>query len=114
MSKTVFILEKTVFAPGEHVQIKVNCMNETCKEAIKSFKFKLLRKISCQFSKEKKETREYLTEIKIPGCKARESIIRDYSLALPLIEMDGVNTISGSTSTSSYSVEYILRCFVKH
>lgn len=89
-------------------------MNETCKEAIKSFKFKLLRRVTCQFSREKKETREYLTEIKTQGCKARESIVIHHTLALPSIEMDGVNTICGTTSSRSYSVEYILRCFVKH
>ena len=44
---TVISLEKSKFSPGEHIRVTFDCDNSQCKKAVKSFKAKLLRKLSC-------------------------------------------------------------------
>ena len=43
----VISLEKHRFAPGEKVKVHIDMDNSTCKKAVKSYKVKLMRKISC-------------------------------------------------------------------
>ena len=40
-------LEKSKFSPGEHIRVTFDCDNSQCKKAVKSFKAKLMRKLSC-------------------------------------------------------------------
>jgi hypothetical protein len=103
-----------VFAPGEQIPVVINCNNTMCKAAVKSFKFKLWRHETFMVKNEMIETCEYLTGIKIPGCKSKEAVRREYSIPLPMVEHDGKTLIAGTTQNSSYTVSYYLRCFVKH
>ena len=60
------------------------------------------------------ETGEYLSGVKIPGCKPKEAVRREYSIPLPMTEADGRTTICGSVDSQTFKVQYYLRCFVKH
>ena len=43
----VISLEKHRFAPGENIKVHIDMDNVTCKKAVKSYKCKLQRTISC-------------------------------------------------------------------
>ena len=60
------------------------------------------------------ETGEYLNEMKMEGCKAKEKCTRFYEILLPEFEQDNVNLISGSCIAENFTIEYKIRCFVKH
>lgn len=60
------------------------------------------------------ETGEYMTGVKIPGCKPKEAVRREYSIPLPMTEPDGKTLIAGTVDSQTFTVEYKLRCFVKH
>lgn len=47
----VISLEKHQFAPGEMVKVHIDMDNTQCKKAVKSYKVKLMRKISCHAGK---------------------------------------------------------------
>ena len=40
-----FTVKSQVFMPGEHIPVTVECDNSECTNAIKSFKFKVWRKV---------------------------------------------------------------------
>lgn len=113
-TRTEFVVKSNIFAPGEQIPVVINSNNTMCNAAVKSFKFKLWRKESFMFQNELIETYEYLTSIKIPGCKAKEAIRREYSISLPMVEHDGKTLLASTTQNSTYTVSYFLRCFVKH
>lgn len=113
-SRTEFVAQSNIYAPGEQIPIVINANNTMCSASVKSFKFKLWRHSTFMFQGEEIQTYEYLTSIKIPGCKAKEAIRREYSIPLPMVEQDGKTLLAGSTQNSTFSVSYFLRCFVKH
>jgi len=67
----------------------VDCNNTGCSNVIKCFKFKLWRKVKyMQSSGNMVETGEYLNEMKMEGCKAKEQCTRFYEIPLPEMEHD--------------------------
>ena len=117
-SKTEFFLQKSVIEPGTDLHVQINANNSSCNNSIKSFKFKLWRRATYKFNGNYIETGEYLSNIKLPGCKPKEAVKREYSIPMPLYDRgydtDGSTTLCNSTNSSLFSVEYMLRCFVKH
>lgn len=73
-SKSQFFIDSTVLVPGNELDIQVNQDNAKCKSGVKSFKFKLFRKISYDLPNgQKVETGEYIKEVKkVQGFKAKE------------------------------------------
>lgn len=66
---------------------------------------------------------------KFPGCKEKETVERNYSIEIPLIDTDSapkpgispleeewpiLKTISNSIQGKLFQIEYSLKCFVKH
>lgn len=77
-ARTEFTISGSVFQPGESVEVAVNNDNSKCQSSVKNFKFKLWRKISYVLHDgQKVETGEYMTDVKIPGCKAKEAAQRE-------------------------------------
>lgn len=113
-SKTEFHIANNVFAQGQQIPIIVQSNNSKCSHSIKSFKFKIWRKVEYMLDGKKMETGEYLNGAKVHGCKPKESVRREHSIPIPLVELDGRVPISGTVISSSFSVHYKLRCFVKH
>lgn len=82
---TVISLEKTKFAPGEKVKVCFDCDNSQCKKPVKSFKAKLMRKISCYSGKKGSKqplftSEEYLVSMKYDGIpeKVKEKRIVEF------------------------------------
>ena len=75
----VISLEKHTFAPGEKVKVHVDMDNSSCKKAVKSYKVKLMRRITCHAGKlglwkPLLADEDYLDAKKYDGCaeKARD------------------------------------------
>ena len=60
------------------------------------------------------ETGEYLNEMKMEGCKAKQTCTRFYEIPLPQFELDSESLLAGSCFSNNFQIEYKLRCFVKH
>lgn len=113
-SRTEFTIDNMRYSPGDQIPIVVNANNTTCNNSIKNFKFKIWRRIRYNIDNQVVETAEYMSNIKIPGCKPKEAVRREHSILLPLVESDGKTVMTGTSGSVNYSVEYKLRCFVKH
>lgn len=59
-------------------------------------------------------TGEYLSQVKIDGCKSRSALRQEYQIPIDIMESDGKTLIAGTCNQKDYSVTYYLRCFVKH
>lgn len=81
---------------------------------MKSFKFKLFRKCEYWNDKKKVKTIEYLSDIKIAGINRKQVVTRYHDFKLPKYEKDGKTPLASSVETSKFTVQYYLRCFVKH
>jgi len=115
MSRTDFTINSYVYAPGDKIPVILQANNTLCKCPIKSFKFKVWRKMTYRLDDQIIETGEYLSGVKIPGCKQKEAVRREYSIPLPMTELPDHSTlIPGSVDSQTFTVEYVLRCFVKH
>jgi hypothetical protein len=86
MSRTEFMIESNTFSPGEQIPITLQCNNTECKDTVKNFKFKLWRRSIFRMGNEIIETGEYLTSVKITGCKPKEAVRREYLIPLPIME----------------------------
>ena len=72
-AKSVITLDKLRFVPGEKIKVHIDMDNSTCKKAVKSYKIKLQRKISCMSGKKGNAkplltNEEYLVALKYDGC----------------------------------------------
>lgn len=83
------------------------------RHSIEAFKFKICRQIKYEVCGKKVETIEYLNYEKIPGIKKYEQATKDYSLKIPVTELNGHTQLLGSMKTDLCSVEYFCRIFVK-
>ena len=88
-SRTEFIIGASVFSPGEAIPVTINSDNSKCINSVKSFKLKVWRKITYRLDGQLIETGEYLTGVKIQGCKPKELVTREYCIPLPMNESDG-------------------------
>lgn len=75
----------------------VESNNAKCQTTIKSFKFKIWRRITYVLNDEIIETGEYMTGLKVPGCKPKETVRKDYIINLPSVEDDGKTIIPGTS-----------------
>ena len=80
-ASAVISLDKNRFAPGEQIRVDIDMDNSTCKKAVKSYKCKLQRKISCLagklgVSKPLLTTEEYLYMKKFEGCAEKTRDLR--------------------------------------
>ena len=72
----VISLEKHRYAPGEKIKVHIDMDNSACKKAVKSYKVKIKRVISC-FAGKLGVTKpllvedNYLDAEKFPGCAER-------------------------------------------
>ena len=57
---------------------------------------------------------EYLSDIKIAGINRKQVVTRYHDFKLPKYEKDGKTPLASSVETSKFTVQYYLRCFVKH
>ena len=71
-AKTHFYISKSVVSPGNEITVKVDADNSECNISIKSFKFKLWRRTTFKFNGEYIEYGEFLSNVKLPGCKPKE------------------------------------------
>lgn len=72
-AKSVISLEKHRFAPGEKIKVMIDCDNTQCKKAVKSYKIKFQRKISCLSGKKGVgaallSQEDYIVALKYDGC----------------------------------------------
>jgi hypothetical protein len=82
-------IEKARFAPGEKIRVHIDCNNSTCKKAVKSFKTKLLRKITFYTGKANDtaplmDAQEYVVTQKYAGINANEQKEKTVEMQLPL------------------------------
>ncbi len=129
---TVISLEKTKFSPGENIKVTFDCDNSQCKKAVKSFKAKLLRKISC-FSGKKGakapsfQAEEYLVTKKFDGIPEKVKEKKVVEFQIPVADKSAgtvdnlhpelrhmVKMFSDSTENALFKIEYVLDVFVKH
>ena len=131
-SQSTITLEKNTFAPGEKIRVNIDHDNTNCKKAVKSFKIKLRRVISClsgkrQGSKPLLTLEEYLEAHKYDGCAEKVRETRTIEFMVPDHEkkfgnMDQlhpelrnmVKLFTDSADNSLFKIEYILQVFVKH
>lgn len=131
-ARTTVNLEKLLFAPGEVAVVRIDHDNSQCKKAVKSFKIKLLRRISCMAGKKvvgkpALQVEEYLSQIKYPGCPEKQVEQRAISFELPNIDKTTgsadvlhpdirhmVKLFTDSADNTLFKIEYVLQVFVKH
>lgn len=109
-----FCIESNVYSPGDQIPIIVNVDNSRCQHRVDKVKFKIWRSITYTVEGKKVTTGEYLSQVKIDGCKAKAALRQEYQIPIDIMEADGRTLIAGTCSQKDYSVTYYLRCFVKH
>ena len=131
-SNTTVTLEKHTYAPGEKVVVRIDHDNTTCKKAVKSFKIKLMRRISCLAGKKVigkplLTVEEYLEAIKYDGCAEKVREQRAIEFELPSYDKKTGSTdqlhpdirhmvklFTDSADNSLFKIEYLIQVFVKH
>lgn len=109
--------------------------NSTCKKAVKSFKIKMQRKISCMSGKKGKgrepivglQETEFLVANKYEGCAAKTKLEKTIEFQVPLTDKKFgsvenlhpelrhmVKMFTDSAKNSLFTVEYELHIFIKH
>lgn len=128
-------MDKLKFSANENIQIKIDMDNSKCKKPVKSFKVKLLRKITCLSGKSKAiaakgdvrfQIEEYVLEKKHDGCAEKVRENRTIDFLLPAMEKKAqvdqlhpdlrhmARILADTSSNSLFKVEYVLDVFVKH
>ena len=74
--------------PGEELAVNIECDNSQCKSAIKSFKLKLYRTVTFVIDNQQKQIHEFVTQVKLPGCSKKSSVVKEYSMEVPALERD--------------------------
>ena len=131
-AKSVISLEKSRFAPGEKIRVHIDMDNSNCKKPVKSYKIKLMRKISCLSGKKGVVKpllyeEEYLVALKYDGCAEKVKDQRTIEFQVPITDKKYgqvenlhpelrhmVKMFSDSTDNSLFKIEYVLDVFVKH
>lgn len=131
-AKSVISLEKHRFAPGEKIKVMIDCDNTQCKKPVKSYKIKLMRKISCLSGKKGVgkpllTNEEYIVALKYDGCLEKVRDQRTIEFDIPLTDkafgtVDNlhpelrhmVKMFTDSSENSLYKIEYCVDIFVKH
>ena len=115
------------------MNITFDCDNSKCKKPVKSFKVKLMRKITCYSEKQggkqqvSFKSQEYLKAIKYDGISDKTKEKKVFEFELPQKDPNKENLynlnhdqrqiisqLSDSTINSSFQIQYSLDVFVKH
>ena len=129
-------IEKTVFKPGETIQVRIDIDNSNCKKDVKSFKTKLVRKVQFFGGKEQGpgvvskpiiDDKEIIVALKHPGIPAHSNEIKTVELQIPMEDKDIGSTagmhrdlqmmttmFSETVHNQMFKVEYHLEVYVKH
>lgn len=113
-SRAEFCIENNVYSPGDQIPVIVHVDNSKCQHRVDKLKFKLWRQVTYMLEGKKITTGEYLSQVKIDGCKAKSQSRHEYQIPIDLVEADGKTWLAGTCSQKDYQVQYYLRCFVKH
>ena len=130
---SVITLEKQRFAPGENIRVDIQMDNLSCKKAVKSYKCKLQRKISCLAGKVDKNNKalltvdEYLHMAKFDGCAEKVRDSRTIEFQVPMVDparstvdslhpelREMVKMLAGTIDTTLFKIDYVLDVYVKH
>lgn len=117
-------INKNCFHPGEVIKINIDCDNTQSSNAVKSYKFKLHRKVHGVVNTDQGQLQihksEYVNAVKTPkGCPAGERLQETFEFKIPRKESSTSDdkmtaVLSGSAAGKNISIEYYLRVFVKH
>lgn len=73
-AKAMISLDKKSFLPGEKIRVNFDMDNSDCKKPVKSYKIKLMRRVTCFSGKKARPLltkEEYLVALKYDGCAAK-------------------------------------------
>lgn len=124
------MFERNEYYIGETAKVKIICDNSKCEKAVRGFKFKLHRKHrGSDTSGWNTYGSAYVAVLKAPGCPAKSKVEHEYTIQIPAQdkldfippaghfhpdEMAMLNLFSTSVQGQLISVDYELRCYVKH
>lgn len=117
-SQTDVTFKQNQFFPGEQMRVILSCDNTKCKVDVKNFKFKFIRTVVSRDASTGhnsiKETQIFA--FKEPGCLAHKTAKREFVFDVPLSCQDDeeMALLPGSWLGQIFSVEYVMKVFVKH
>lgn len=113
--KTSFTIEKFCYYPGEPISVTVDCDNSACYQYVKSFKFKLFRRVEINVgNKVLKKFTVFDNKVRHPGVESGQRQKRVINFNMYNFESDKTTKLCGSIHTKNFSVSYELKCFAKH
>ena len=93
----------------------MDCDNSACYNSVKSFKFKLFRRVEIKIGdKTFKKLTIFDNKVRYPGVASGQRQQRVINFDMYSLELDKKTKLSGSIHTKNFSVSYELKCFAKH
>ena len=91
------------YCPGDMVDIWLNCDNSKCDKAVRSYKFKLFRRLRCRepVAGHFDGFETLIKTVKEPGCAAKKREEKHLQFQIPLMEKDSSEEVNQMVTRSS-------------
>ena len=91
------------YCPGDMIDIWLNCDNSKCDKAVRSYKFKLCRRLRCRepVAGHFDGFETLIKTVKEPGCAAKKREEKHLQFQIPLMEKDSSEEVNQMVTRSS-------------